>query len=526
MREQESNTLWESLGEQKQKLADTPIEQLFRSDKGRIERLSLECNDILFDFTRHNLNAEAHALLIQLAGSCGMEDAIESMFRGEHVNTTEDRPALHAALRGHVPAELPGAAREVADCLTQMEAFVSAVHSGEWRGFNGDPIRDVVNIGIGGSDLGPAMVTEALRHYHRPTLRCHFVSNVDPCHLLDLLPALNPQSTLFIIASKSFTTLETMENARLARHWYQEQGGSGEEIWRHFVAATANVGKAVEFGIREENIFPLWDWVGGRYSLWSAIGLPIALAIGMTNFKALLQGGKTADTHFLRTPLAENIPVLMGLLSIWYARLWGARSQVILPYIQNLHLLPAFLQQLEMESLGKSVDIAGQPVDSSGLIIWGSAGTNGQHSFHQLLHQGTHCIPADFIAAARSPHPEAQAQHEQLLANCFSQSQALMQGTDPGDPHRRVPGNRPSSTFLMKELSPQTLGTLIAFYEHKVYVQSIIWGINAFDQWGVEIGKQLSGKLYPALQQQEPCTRFDPATNGLVNQYRQFLQQQ
>jgi len=525
----DKGTLWQQLSEHQKSLtaAGVRIEQLFNDQPDRYENYSLHCNDTVFDFSRNLLLDETLSLLIELAGSCGLENAIASMFNGEPVNTTEDRPALHVALRGHIPQQLPGAAQEVTDCLDQMTAFVDRVQQQRWRGFNDEAITDVINIGIGGSDLGPAMVTEALTRWHVPCLRVHFVSNVDPEHLRNTLADLNPGSTLFIVASKSFTTLETLENAQLAKRWYTARGGDVEQIAKHFVAATANVEKASAFGIHPDNIFPLWDWVGGRYSLWSAIGLPIALAVGMTQFKMLLQGARTVDLHFQNTPLRQNIPVIMGLLSVWYGNFWQAGSQVILPYAQNLHLLPSFLQQLEMESLGKSVDTEGRPVSiSTGLVIWGSAGTNGQHSFHQLLHQGTHFIPADFIAAAIGADHEDQAQHQHLLANCFSQSQALMLGSSTADPHRAVIGNRPSNTLLLRELTPATLGGIIAMYEHKVYVQSVIWGINAFDQWGVEIGKQLSGKIYPALQQEQLCSGFDDATNGLINQYRNFLHQQ
>jgi glucose-6-phosphate isomerase len=525
----DKGTLWRQLGEHQKAMTATGvrIEQLFKDQPQRYAHYSLSCNESRFDFSKNLVTDETLSLLIALASACGLESAIESMFKGEHINTTEDRPALHVALRGHIPQQLPGAAQEVADCLAKMTTFVDTVQRQSWRGFNGDAITDVINIGIGGSDLGPAMVSEALTRWHVPMLRVHFVSNVDPEHLRNTLANLHPASTLFIVASKSFTTLETLENAQLAKRWYAAKGGDVEQIAKHFVAATANVEKACAFGIHPDNIFPLWDWVGGRYSLWSAIGLPIALAVGMTQFKALLQGARTVDLHFQNAPLRQNIPVIMGLLSVWYGNFWGADSQVILPYAQNLHLLPSFLQQLEMESLGKSVDQEGRPVSTrTGLVIWGSAGTNGQHSFHQLLHQGTHFIPADFITAAIGADSADQAQHQHLLANCFSQSQALMLGNNAADPHRAVVGNRPSNTLLLRELTPTTLGGIIAMYEHKVYVQSVIWGINAFDQWGVEIGKQLSGKIYPALQQEQPCTGFDDATNGLINQYRNFLHQQ
>ena len=481
----DKRTLWQQLSAHQKSMAASGvrIDQLFKDQPQRYEHYSLNCNESIFDFSKNLLTDETLSLLISLASACDLENAIEAMFKGEPINTTEDRPALHVALRGHIPEQLPGAAQEVTDCLSKMTHFVDAVQQQSWRGFSGEAITDVINIGIGGSDLGPAMVSEALTRWHVPTLRVHFVSNVDPEHLRNTLKDLNPGSTLFIIASKSFATLETLENAQLAKRWYAAKGGDVQQIAKHFVAATANIEKACAFGIDPDNIFPLWDWVGGRYSLWSAIGLPIALAVGMTQFKALLQGARTVDLHFQNTPLRQNIPVIMGILSVWYSNFWGADSQVILPYAQNLHLLPSFLQQLEMESLGKSVDKEGKPVSTStGMVIWGSAGTNGQHSFHQLLHQGTHLIPADFITAAIGADYEDQAQHQHLLANCFSQSQALMLGNSTADPQRTVVGNRPSNTLLLHELTPATLGGIIAMYEHKVYVQSVIWGINAFDQ--------------------------------------------
>ncbi len=525
MGSKEKKELWQKLAAHQQAMKNSGVrlDQLFVDNPHRFRQFSLNCNHTLFDFSKNLLTREILALLLDLARASHLDEAIAAMFRGEHINNTEDRPALHVALRGHAPELLPEAAGQVNACLDRIEGFVNSIQQKSWRGFSGAAITDIVNIGIGGSDLGPAMVTEALTPWHTPGLRCQFVSNVDPAHLHNTLVGLNPATTLFIIASKTFTTLETMQNAELARRWYTNGGGDTAQIAKHFVAATANVEKATAFGIHPDNIYPLWDWVGGRYSLWSAIGLPIALAVGMANFRALLKGAGEVDKHFLNADLKENIPVIMGLLAVWYSAFWGTRSQVILPYIQNLHLFPAFLQQLDMESLGKSVDRDGKPVDTdTGMIIWGSAGTNGQHSFHQLLHQGTHLIPADFIAAAVGPFPAEQAQHEHLLANCFSQSQALMLGKSTADTHKAVPGNRPSNTFLLEALTPATLGGLIAMYEHKVYVESVIWGINAFDQWGVELGKQLSGKIYPALQEANECTQFDGATNGLINQYRQF----
>ncbi|MEX2366386.1 MAG: glucose-6-phosphate isomerase, partial [Pseudohongiellaceae bacterium] len=391
-----------------------------------------------------------------------------------------------------------------------MEQFVNAVTEGEWTGYSGRAITDIVNIGIGGSDLGPAMVYQALHPYHLPGISCHFVSNVDPAHLEQTLLGLNPETTLFVIASKSFTTLETSQNANAARQWFLDSHADEKALAQHFVAVSANIDKAVAFGIDQGNIFPMWDWVGGRYSLWSAIGLPVALGIGFDNFHALLKGAHAMDEHFRTAPLMQNMPVIMALLNIWYLNFFAAESQVILPYEQNLHLFPAFLQQLDMESLGKSVKKDGTPVHwNTGAIVWGSAGTNGQHSFHQLLHQGTHLIPADFIASVQTHYDHAE-QNQHLLANCFAQSQALMlgkplqqaitelaaQGLDDASiealaPHKVIPGNRPSNTIIMASLCPETLGALVAAYENKVYVQSVILQINAFDQWGVELGKTM-----------------------------------
>jgi len=516
----------------------TTIGALFAADPQRASRFSLQAAGLLMDYSKHLLDDDCRDQLLALADTAGMHRAINALFAGDLVNNTEGRPALHTALRS--PDQNTEQEQLVYATLARLEAFVRQVHNGEWRGCRGDMISDVVNIGIGGSDLGPAMVYAALAPYHSGGVRCHFVSNVDPLHLEQTLADLNPATTLFVIASKTFTTMETMLNAKAARHWVLSSGCTQSDLGLHFVAVSANVEKAAEFGINPLNIFPMWDWVGGRYSLWSAIGLAIALGTSMHTFTELLAGAHAMDKHFLTAPLQANMPVLMALLAVWYSNFWQAESQVVLPYSQLLHLFPAFLQQLDMESLGKQVHSDGSGVDAvTGAIVWGSAGTNGQHSFHQLLHQGTHLIPADFIAIARSASANRE-QHEQLLANCFAQSQALMngktlqeaeqelraQGLDEAAvsmlaPHKVIPGNRPSTTLLLDSLNPERLGALIALYEHKVYAHSVLLGINAFDQWGVELGKVLGTGIYKAITAGEVCTRFDGSTNALINLTRQ-----
>ncbi|MCP5343820.1 MAG: glucose-6-phosphate isomerase [Pseudomonadales bacterium] len=518
----------------------TTIAGLFQADASRGERYQCQLDGLFFDYSKNLMTDDTLATLRELADEAGLQQAITGMYRGECINTTENRPALHVALRTPLPDADPAFNAAANETLTRMSGFVDKVHSGAWTGYSGKAIDTVINIGIGGSDLGPAMVSTALQHWRLPQMRSFFVSNLDPAHMRQTLAQANAETTLFIVASKSFGTLETLQNAALARRWYLDEGGDEALLHRHFVAVTANTARAQEFGIAEENVFPLWDWVGGRYSLWSAIGLPIALSIGMAPFRALLAGARRADEHFRDAPFERNIPVIMGLLSVWYGGFAGATSQVVLPYSQELHLFPAFMQQLEMESLGKSVDRDGNRLlVPSGPVVWGSAGSNGQHSFHQLLHQGTHYIPADFIAIVHT-HFEADAeQHRRLLASCFSQSQALMQGKsqrqafnellaegmDEGAAyalakHKVVPGNKPSNTLLLEQLDPQSLGTLIALYEHKVFVESVIWQINAFDQWGVELGKQLGEQVFTALNAESDCDRFDASTNALINRSR------
>ncbi len=527
---------WQKLLELRQKpLAN--LSTLFREEPSRARRYTVGAAGLVLDYSKNLVDSEILQALFALAERAGLRDATAALFRGDEVNNTEHRPALHMLLRS--PGNAGAREQEVHAALTRLEDFVAKVHTGRWKGYSDKAIRTVVNIGIGGSDLGPAMAAEALAPYHVRNFTCQFVSNVDPLHLEQTLAPLDPATTLFVIASKTFTTLETMQNANAARGWALTAGVPTTELGKHFVAVSANVEKAAAFGIAPANIFPMWDWVGGRYSLWSAIGLPIALAVGMDNFRELLHGAHQMDEHFRMSEPAANMPVLLGLLTHWYYHAYGTESHAVLPYVQNLHLFPAFLQQLDMESLGKQVDRDGNKLDSqSGGIIWGSAGTNGQHSFHQLLHQGTRLIPADFIAALES-HSSNREAHLHLLSNCFAQSQALMEGKSQMQAHAELlqqgtpaaeaqwlapfkvcPGNRPSNTIMMRQLTPATLGALTALYEHKVFVQSVLLNMNAFDQWGVELGKVLSSGVYQALTAGSSCTRFDASTNALINMAR------
>ncbi|MCW8195175.1 glucose-6-phosphate isomerase [Proteobacteria bacterium 005FR1] len=528
---------WTALQKEKNRIGKGSLRELFESDPARVDDFSAQAAGLYLDYSKNHLTREARELLLKIADEADLSSTITAMFAGEKINNTEDRAALHVALRS--PNAETEEEKAVHQTLTKLTRFVEKVHAGKWRGFTDLSITDVVNIGIGGSDLGPRMVSEALSPFNLPHVALHFVANVDGADLTAKLAGLNPETTLFIVASKSFSTLETLENAKSARRWLTDAGCSEADVAKHFVSITSKVDKAVEFGIAEENLFPMWDWVGGRYSLWSAIGLPIALAIGAEQFKQLLAGAHEMDRHFRSAELAENIPVIQALIAFWYNQLWGAHSQVILPYNHLLRSLPAHLQQLDMESLGKRVTRQGEPVDyPTGLVIWGSEGTVGQHSFHQLLHQGTRVIPADFIVNRRAQH-ELPHQQRHLYANCLSQSQALMEGKSldrakaeliaSGMPeaqaerlaqHKMIPGNRPSTTILMEELSPRTLGALIAMYEHKVFVLSVLLNINAFDQWGVELGKQLSGPIHEALENPDAQADLDPSTRRLVDLFR------
>jgi len=510
------------------------LTELFAADPNRVESFSLTAGPVYLDYSKSHLDAKSIGQMVTLAEQAGLPQAIKNLLAGEHINNTEDRPALHTALR--CPAlTTADKTKIVQQTQHKMASFVDKILAGQWPGYSGKAITDVVNIGIGGSDLGPRMVVTALSQFQQDRVKVHFVANIDGADLSDVLANINAETTLFIVASKSFSTLETRENALAARSWTLANGATESELAKHFVAVSSNVAAAVEFGIAEDNIFPMWDWVGGRYSLWSAIGLPIAIALGMENFRALLAGAASMDEHFASAPLAENMPVLLALISFWYSATRGYESQAILPYAQRLNRLPAYLQQLDMESLGKSVDRDGRPVHyATGLVLWGTEGTNGQHSFHQLLHQGTRKVLVDFIASAK-PMSDLDNHHNYLLANCIGQSQALLAGKTLAQakaellaagkseheatlvaPHKVIPGNRPSNTLLLNQVNPNSLGALIALYEHKVFSLGVLWNINPFDQWGVELGKQLGSAVYPALTGQPAPDEWDASTRSLV----------
>ncbi|MGJ1498059.1 glucose-6-phosphate isomerase [Sphingobacterium spiritivorum] len=518
------------------------LKELFQKDPQRFEKFSVQLEDILVDYSKNRINEETIALLIQLAKECQLDVAIKAMFSGEKINETEGREVLHTALRNHSgkPVMVDGkdVMPQINAVLDHMESFTNEILSGSWKGFTGKVITDVVNIGIGGSDLGPVMVTEALKAY-KTHLNVHFVSNVDGTHIVETLKGLNPETTLFLIASKTFTTQETMANAGSAREWFLNSGAKESDIAKHFAALSTNAEAVSAFGIDTRNMFEFWDWVGGRYSLWSAIGLSISLALGFNNFKELLKGAYIADEHFQTAPFEENIPVLLAVLGIWYNNFFDAESHAILPYDQYLHRFAAYFQQGDMESNGKYVDRNGNRIDyQTGPIIWGEPGTNGQHAFYQLIHQGTKLIPCDFIAPAVS-HNKIGNHHQLLLSNFFAQTEALMNGKSeevvvaefekagrsPEDIERLksfkvFEGNRPSNSILLKEITPRSLGTLIALYEHKIFVQGIIWNIFSFDQWGVELGKQLANQILPELKGNEEISSHDSSTNGLINQYK------
>ncbi len=507
---------------------------LFEQDNKRSQTFSIDAAGLHLDFAKNHLTNETLTLLEQLAQAAKLPHAIQALLNGEQVNNTEQRPALHSALRFQGAPQTPQE-HQVADVLLQMESLVDRLHRGKWTGFNGDAITDVVNIGIGGSDLGPRMVCDALAAYHHPSLKVHFVANIDAADMGDIFKYLNPASTLFILASKSFSTLETLENAKAARRWLIEKGCRVDMLQQHFIAISAQTEKAEAFGIHRDNILPMWDWVGGRYSLWSAIGLPIALAVGMQHFNALRAGAHAMDKHFASAPICQNMPVIMALISYWYSQFWNAQTQAVLPYSHHMHYFPQFLQQLDMESLGKRVSKDGKKLDhASGSIIWGAEGSNGQHSFHQLLHQGSHLVPVDFIVALKSGYGN-QHQHQHLFACCISQSQALLTGKSHDQsmeellakgldqkeaerlaPHQVIPGNRPSNTLILEELTPYSIGALTALYEHKVYSLSVLLGINAFDQWGVELGKQLGGDIFNALETGNIPSEWDSSTRALA----------
>ena len=518
------------------------MRDLFAADAQRFATFSLRFEDMLLDYSKNRITGETMRLLRRLAGESAVSDAIEKMFSGDKINATENRAVLHVALRNraNTPVLVDGqdVVPEIKAVLEKMKTFTNRVVSGEWKGYSGQPITDVVNIGIGGSDLGPVMVTEALKAY-KNHLNLHFVSNVDGTHIAETLKRLSPQTTLFLIASKTFTTQETMTNALTARQWFLSAAGDELTVAKHFAALSTNEKEVTKFGIDPANMFGFWDWVGGRYSLWSAIGLSIALGIGFEKFEELLDGAHAMDTHFRQTSFEQNLPVTLALLGIWYNNFFGAETVAILPYDQYLHRFAAYFQQGDMESNGKYVGRDGQPVNyQTGPIIWGEPGTNGQHAFYQLIHQGTKLIPCDFIAPAISHNPTGD-HHNMLLSNFFAQTEALMNGKtqeeveaefvkagkNPDDVRDIVSfkvfeGNRPTNSILLKEITPRSLGSLIAMYEHKIFVQGVIWNIYSFDQWGVELGKQLANLIYPELQNDEEVTSHDASTNGLIEAYK------
>jgi glucose-6-phosphate isomerase len=536
---------WRRLAAHREAMEDVRMQTLFAQDSRRFERFSLSFEEILVDYSKNRITADTLGLLFDLAAQCGLRNAIESMFASERINETENREVLHVALRNRSGAPVVVAGRDVMPAvaaeLAKMKAFSEQVRSGSWKGFTGKPITDIVNIGIGGSDLGPVMVTECLRPYARPGLRAHFVSNVDGTHIAETLKRLDPSTTLFMIASKTFTTQETMTNAFSARGWFLERAGDPAHVARHFVAISTNADKVRQFGIHPDNMFVFWDWVGGRYSLWSAIGLSIACAVGFDRFEELLDGAHAMDRHFRETPFERNIPVILALIGIWYTNFFGAETEAILPYDQYMHRFPAYFQQGNMESNGKSVDRSGRRVSyATGPVIWGEPGTNGQHAFYQLIHQGNRLIPADFLAPAVSHNPIGN-HHPILLSNFFAQTEALMNGKSAEEaaeelrrggkseeeirrlsPHKVFEGNRPTNSILFRKLTPRTLGSLIAMYEHKIFVQGVIWNIFSFDQWGVELGKQLAGKILPELADERPVAGHDSSTNGLINAYKEM----
>lgn len=536
---------WESLKNHFQEIQSRSLRDLFQ-DENRFEKFHVNFKDIWVDFSKNHIDETTLQLLVQLAEECDLKGAMGKMFSADLINETEKRSVLHFALRNrdNQPIYLDGKdiMPDVNRVLDQMKNFTHQIISGEWKGFSGKEITDVVNIGIGGSDLGPVMVAEALKKY-KTRLSLHFVSNIDATHLSETLKNLNPETTLFIIASKTFTTQETMTNALSARNWFLENGATEEVISKHFVAISTNVSEVRKFGIDTQNMFEFWDWVGGRYSLWSAIGLSISLAIGYENFEELLEGAFEMDHHFRNEDFHENIPVILALLGIWYTNFFGAESTAILPYEQYLHRFPAYLQQADMESNGKSVDRNGQPISyQTGPIIWGEAGTNGQHAFYQLIHQGTKMIPCDFLAGANSLNPTGD-HHVKLLANFFAQTEALAFGkteeqvveqlrkegkTDEEisflKNFKEFEGNKPTNSILYKTLTTKTLGSLIAMYEHKIFVQGVIWNIFSFDQWGVELGKELANQILDELKSEDEIQSHDSSTNGLINVYKQMHQ--
>lgn len=539
---------WRALAAHRAGMDGIHMRELFAQDPQRFERLSLSFEDMLVDYSKNRVTGETMELLFGLARQADVEGWRERMFSGEKINWTENRAVLHTALRNRsdAPVFVDGkdVMPEVRAVLDKMRVFADAVRSGQWKGYSGEAITDVVNIGIGGSDLGPLMVCEALRPYGKEGLHAHFVSNIDSSHIFRVLKACRPETTLFIVCSKTFTTQETIVNAHAARNWLLQHFNDEAAVARHFVAVSTNAEAVRAFGIDTGNMFEFWDWVGGRYSLWSAIGLSIAVYIGMDRFEELLAGAYAMDQHFRHEPLERNLPVILAMIGIWYGNFFSAQTQAILPYDQYLHRFPAYFQQGDMESNGKRVDRFGRFVDySTGPIIWGEPGTNGQHAFYQLIHQGTKLIPIDFIAPLKSQNP-LDDQQCILISNVFAQSEALMRGRSEQEaraeltgaglqgevlerllPHKIFPGNEPSTTILFDKLTPYTLGRLTALYEHKIFVQGIVWNINSFDQWGVELGKQLAKTIQSELKDDKPVSDHDSSTNGLINYFKAHRQE-
>jgi glucose-6-phosphate isomerase len=534
---------WNKLKEHYASMENAHMKDLFSQEPDRHKMFSLQFEDMLVDYSKNIINAETVALLLGLAEEAGLKDAIEKLFSGDRINETENRAVLHTALRNraNTPVHVNSAdvMPDVNEVLRKMEEFSHRVISGEWKGYTGKAVTDIVNIGIGGSDLGPVMVTEALKPYGKAHMRSHFVSNIDGTHIAETLKKVSPETTLFMIASKTFTTQETMTNANTARKWFLQSAKDEEHIKKHFIALSTNEEEVRKFGVDPANMFVFWDWVGGRYSLWSGIGLSIACSIGFENFAQLLEGAHAMDRHFRETVFEKNIPVLLALIGVWYNNFFGAETEAIFPYDQYMHRFPAYFQQAYMESNGKSVDRNGDTVSfQTGQIIWGEPGTNGQHSFYQLIHQGTKLIPCDFIAPAVS-HNQIGDHHNILLSNFFAQTEALMKGKTEEEVAEELrksgrndedikrltafkvfQGNKPTNSILMKKISPRSLGSLIALYEHKIFVQGVIWNIFSFDQWGVELGKQLANKILPELGDDERVTTHDSSTNGLINAFK------
>ena len=538
-----SQPQWHRLSELAASVKDAHMRDWFSQDPSRAKTMQAEACGIFLDYSKNRVTDEVMTSLFELAEAQGLSAQRDAMFGGQHINSTENRAVLHTALRNFSgePVMVDGkdVMPEVQATLDKIQKFTETVHSGSHLGYTGKPVKQVVAIGIGGSFLGPKIMTEALKPYRSDAVKVHFVANVDGCHIHDVLSSLDHEETLVVMSSKSFSTQETLQNTQTAKQWFLSAGGTQEDIAKHFVAVSSNVKAATDFGIAEENIFPMWDWVGGRYSLWSAIGLPISLSLGFDNFKGLLEGAHEMDKHFKNAPLESNLPVIMAMLGVWYRNFFDAQSTVMLPYYHYLRGLPAYVQQLDMESNGKQVTKQGDVVDyATGPIIWGSEGTNGQHSFHQLIHQGTSLIPADFMLPLHVPN-QNDTHHAMLASNCFGQAQALMQGktfdecyTDLADEgldedtrkhiaqHKTMPGNKPSNTLLFEKLDPVTLGALVALYEHKVFVQGVIWQVNSFDQWGVELGKELGNQVLDGIQGDAQESQFDVSTQQLIAKFR------